>query len=134
MPKSNPFKWRHYEANIVLRCVRWYLSYPLSYRQVAEMVNERGLDVHHVTVYRWVQEYGPVLCRFFAGIYSGHATCDRWSNLRGGSETRARSPGISYRVLSDRRMEPAPSQDASTCLVLQQCPCASLLAGLCCKN
>ncbi len=61
MSKSNPFKWRHYEAQIILRCVRWYLSYPLSYRQVAEMVNERGLDVHHTTVFRWVQEYGPEL-------------------------------------------------------------------------
>ena len=59
MSKSNPFKWRHYEANIILRCVRWYLTYPLSYRQVAEMVNERGMDVDHTTVFRWVQEYGP---------------------------------------------------------------------------
>jgi len=59
MSKSNPFKWRHYEAEIILRCVRWYLSYPLSYRQVAEMVNERGLEVHHTTVFRWVQEYSP---------------------------------------------------------------------------
>ena len=61
MSKSNPFKWRHYQAQIILRCVRWYLSYPLSYRQVAEMVNERGLDVHHATVFRWVQEYGAEL-------------------------------------------------------------------------
>ena len=59
MSKFKEFKWRHYEAQIILRCVRWYLSYPLSYRQVAEMVNERGLDVHHVTVFRWVQAYGP---------------------------------------------------------------------------
>jgi len=59
MSKSNPFKWRHYEPEIILLCVRWYLSYPLSYRQVAEMVNERGLDVHHATVFRWVQRYGP---------------------------------------------------------------------------
>lgn len=41
--------------------MRWYLTYPLSYRQVAEMVNERGLDVHHTTVYRWVQRYAPEL-------------------------------------------------------------------------
>ncbi len=61
MSKSNPFKWRHYGPEIVLLCVRWYLSYPLSYRQVAEMVNERGLDVHHTTVFRWVQEYAPEL-------------------------------------------------------------------------
>ena len=61
MSKSNPFKWRHYEPEIILLCVRWYLTYPLSYRQVAEMVNERGLDVHHTTVFRWVQQYAPEL-------------------------------------------------------------------------
>jgi len=61
MSKSNPFKWRHYQPEIILLCVRWYLSYPLSYRQVAEMVNERGLDVHHSTIYRWVQQYAPEL-------------------------------------------------------------------------
>ena len=61
MSKSNLFKWRHYEPEIILLCVRWYLSYPLSYRQVAEMVNERGLDVHLSTVYRWVQRYAPEL-------------------------------------------------------------------------
>ncbi|MDZ4876898.1 MAG: IS6 family transposase ISAcma1 [Chroococcidiopsis cubana SAG 39.79] len=61
MLKSNPFKWRHYEPEIILLCVRWYLTYPLSYRQVAEMVNERGLDVHHTTVFRWVQQYAPEL-------------------------------------------------------------------------
>ena len=59
MNLSSPFKWRHYQSEIILRCVRWYLSYPLSYRQVAEMVNERGLDIHHTTVFRWVQEYSP---------------------------------------------------------------------------
>ena len=67
MSKSNPFKWRHYAPEIILLCVRWYLTYPLSYRQVAEMVNERGMDVH-TTVFRWVQEYGPEIdkrCRLY---------------------------------------------------------------------
>ncbi len=50
-------------AQIILRCVRWYLSYPLSYRQVAEMVNERGMDIDHTKVFRWVQEYGQELDR-----------------------------------------------------------------------
>jgi len=59
----NPYKWRHYQAEIIWRCVRWYCSYPLSYRQVVEMISERGLDVHHTTVFRWVQEYGPELDR-----------------------------------------------------------------------
>lgn len=61
MSKPNSFKWRQYEPQIILLCVRWYLTYPLSYRQVAEMVNERGLNVHHSTVFRWVQRYGPEL-------------------------------------------------------------------------
>ncbi len=39
--------------------MRWYLAYPLSYRQVAQMVSERGWAIHHTTIYRWVQEYGP---------------------------------------------------------------------------
>ena len=59
MNPKTPSKWRHYQPEIILLCVRWYLTYPLSYRQVAEMVNERGLDVHHVTVFRWVQDYSP---------------------------------------------------------------------------
>lgn len=59
MNQKTPFKWRHYQPEIILLCVRWYLSYPLSYRQVMEMVNERGLDIHYTTVFRWVQEYSP---------------------------------------------------------------------------
>ncbi len=55
MSKSNPFKWRHYKPKIILLRVRWYLSYPLSYRQVAEMVNERGLEIHHVTAGVWAR-------------------------------------------------------------------------------
>ena len=61
MSKSNPFKWRHYEPEIIWLWVRWELTYPLSYRQVAEMVNQRGGDVAHTTVVRWVQRYAPEL-------------------------------------------------------------------------
>ena len=65
MNPSFPFKWRHYQSEVILQCVRWYLSYPLSYRQVAEMVNERGLDIDHSTVFRWVQEYSPEIDKRF---------------------------------------------------------------------
>ncbi len=65
MNSSSPFKWRHYQSEVILVCVRWYLSYPLSYRQVVEMVNERGLDIHHTTVFRWVQEYSPEIDKRF---------------------------------------------------------------------
>lgn len=53
------FKWRHYEPEIILLCVRWYLRYQLSYRDLEEMMNERGLSVDHTTIYRWVQKYAP---------------------------------------------------------------------------
>jgi transposase-like protein len=57
--KSSPFKWRHYTPDVILLCVRWYCRYQLSYRDVEEMMRERGLDVDHSTVYRWVQRYAP---------------------------------------------------------------------------
>jgi transposase, IS6 family len=56
---SSPFKWRHYAPDIILLCVRWYCRYSLSYRDLEEMMCERGLSVDHVTVFRWVQRYAP---------------------------------------------------------------------------
>ncbi len=61
MKKQSPFKWRHFEAEIILLCVRWYLRYSLSYRDLEEMMAERGLRVDHTTIYRWVQRYAPEL-------------------------------------------------------------------------
>jgi transposase-like protein len=72
----NPFKWRHYQAEIILLCVRWYLRYPLSYRQIEEMMQERGLSIDHTTIYRWVQYYAPELekrCRLYV-----KETTDSW--------------------------------------------------------
>jgi transposase, IS6 family len=59
--ESDPFKWRHYQGEIILLCVRWYLRYSLSYRDLEEMMRERGLSVDHTTIYRWVQTYAPEL-------------------------------------------------------------------------
>src|SRR5271157_5105531 len=61
MDQQNPFKWRHFEAEIMLLCVRWYVRYSLSYRDLEEMMRERGLSVDHTTIYRWVQSYAPEL-------------------------------------------------------------------------
>jgi transposase, IS6 family len=60
---SNPslFKWRHFQADIILCAVRWYLRYALSYRDVEELMRERGVVVDHATVFRWVQRYAPEL-------------------------------------------------------------------------
>ena len=56
---NSPFKWRHFEPSLILLCVRWYCRYQLSYRDVEEMMRERGLDVDHSKVFRWVQRYAP---------------------------------------------------------------------------
>lgn len=61
MNQQNPFKWRHFEAEIILLCVRWYLRYSLSYRDLEELMRERGLQADHTTIYRWVQHYAPEL-------------------------------------------------------------------------
>jgi transposase-like protein len=60
---KSPFKWRHFEPTIILLCVRWYCRYSLSYRDIEEMMRERGLSVDHVTVFRWVQRYAPEINR-----------------------------------------------------------------------
>lgn len=43
------------------QCARWYCEYGISYRDCEEMMEERGLDVDHATLYRWVQRYAPVM-------------------------------------------------------------------------
>lgn len=53
------FKWRHYRAEIILWAVRWYCKYGISYRDLEDMLSERGIDVDHTTLYRWVQRYAP---------------------------------------------------------------------------
>jgi transposase-like protein len=56
---SNPFKWRRYRGDIILRCVRWYLRYPISLAHMAEMTAERGLGISASCIWRWVRVFGP---------------------------------------------------------------------------
>src|ERR687895_1840571 len=60
---KSPFKWRHFDRSIIILCVRWYCRYSLSYRDLEEMMRERGLSVDHVTIFRWVQRYAPEINR-----------------------------------------------------------------------
>src|ERR1022692_2589006 len=55
------FKRRQTEPELILCAVRWYLRYSLSLRDVEELLEERGLEADHTTVWRWVQRYGPEL-------------------------------------------------------------------------
>lgn len=59
MNSKEPFKWRHFQDTIILLNVRWYLRYALSYRDLEEMMLERGLSVDHSTICRWVHAYSP---------------------------------------------------------------------------
>ncbi|MEI4616178.1 IS6 family transposase [Bacillus cereus] len=61
MEQENIFKWKHYQPDIILLTVRWYLRYNLSLRDLVEMMEERGLFLAHTTIMRWVHQYGPEL-------------------------------------------------------------------------
>jgi transposase-like protein len=53
------FRGRHFNHSIIILCVRWYITYKLSYRDLVEMMAERGVDVSHTTILRWVQRLVP---------------------------------------------------------------------------
>jgi transposase, IS6 family len=57
------FKWRQFEPEVILLAVGWYLRFSLSYRDVEELLAERGVHADHVTVWRWVQRYAPEMER-----------------------------------------------------------------------
>jgi len=53
------FAGRHFDRDVIILCVRWYLRYKLSLRDLVEMMAERGLSLAHTTILRWVQRYTP---------------------------------------------------------------------------
>src|SRR5450759_4555839 len=55
----------HYPLEVMLICVRWYVAYPLSLRDIEEMMQERGVFVDHATVHRWAIKMVPVLAAVF---------------------------------------------------------------------
>jgi transposase, IS6 family len=68
------FKRRRFPVEIILVCVRWYCKYGITYRDLSEMMQERGVDVDASTIFRWVQSYAPELekrVRWYQGYRSG---------------------------------------------------------------
>ena len=61
LSKPLVFKWKHFQSKIILQCVRWYLRYALTYRDLVEMLSERGIVLTHTTIMRWIHQYGPLL-------------------------------------------------------------------------
>jgi putative transposase len=62
------FKGSHFEREVILWGVRWYVAYPISYRQLEEMMQERGVEVDHSTLNRWVLKYVPFLDEQFRAL------------------------------------------------------------------
>jgi transposase-like protein len=75
------FRWRHFAGEIILWAVRWYCRYGISYRELEEMMSERGVAVDHTTLYRWT-----------------HATRRSSRSVRLGTAAGCRSPGCAVRV------------------------------------
>jgi len=65
-----------FPPRVIVLAVRWYLRFGLSYRDVEELLAERGVEVDHVTLYRWVQRFAPLLAE--AARPRRHAVGDRW--------------------------------------------------------
>src|SRR5436309_3078625 len=76
---------RHLEDAFILLCVRWYLRYSLTYRDLEEMMAERGLSVDHVTIWRWVQHYAPILNQRLRPELRHPNDLGGWTNRMSGS-------------------------------------------------
>jgi transposase, IS6 family len=105
------FKRRRFPVEIILLCVRWYCKYGISYRDLAEMMQERGVEVDPSTIFRWVQRYAPEIekrVRQYQGFRSGSWRVDetyvrvggRWKYLFRAVDKRGQL--IDF-MLSDRR-------------------------------
>jgi hypothetical protein len=75
-PPQSGFTGFRFPPEVIMVAVRWYLRYGLSYRDVEELLAERGIEVDHVTVFRWVQRFTPLLID--AARPCRHVPGDRW--------------------------------------------------------
>ena len=105
------FKGRHFDRQVIILCVRWYLGYKLSSRDLVEMMGERGIELAHTTILRWVQRYVPEFEKRwsrYARSVGGSWRCDetyikvngRWTYLYRAVDKHGRT--VDFR-LSERR-------------------------------
>jgi transposase-like protein len=76
IPPHSTFAGLRFPPEVIVLAVRWYLRFGLSYRDLEELLTERGVEVDHVTVYRWVQRFTPLLAD--AARPSRHSVGNRW--------------------------------------------------------
>src|ERR1700750_2644281 len=105
------FKGRHFGREVIVLCVRWYLSFKLSSRDLVQMMNEVGIRLAHTTILRWVQRYVPEFekrCSRYARPVGGSWRCDetyvkvkgRWTYLYRAVDKQGRTVDF---LLSERR-------------------------------
>ena len=108
---SDLFKGRHFDQQVIMLCVRWYLSYKLSSRDLVNMMDERGIVLAHTTILRWVQRYVPEFEKRwsrYARSVGGSWRCDetyikvkgRWTYLYRAVDKEGRTVDF---LLSERR-------------------------------
>ena len=81
------FKGRHFDSSIIILCVRWYITYKLSYRDLRDMMAERGINLVHTTILRWLQRYVPEFekkwCRFARPVGTSRRVDETYIRVRG---------------------------------------------------
>ena len=87
LPTPDLFKGLHFDHEIVILCVRWYVTYKLSSRDLVSMMGERGIELAHTTILRWVQRYTPEFEKRwnrYARSVGGSWRCDEtYINVKG---------------------------------------------------
>lgn len=83
----NHFKGKQFQQDVIIVAVGYYLRYNLSYREVQELLYDRGINVCHTTIYRWVQEYSKILYHLWKRKINSPSIRGKWmkpiSKLRG---------------------------------------------------
>src|SRR3954465_9806431 len=86
---ARAFRGFRFPAEVILWAVRWYLQFPISYRDLERMLADRGVTVDHTTMYRWVQRFAPELEKrmhhHLRPLYAGHGTSTRLTSGSAGN-------------------------------------------------
>src|SRR6202051_2249659 len=113
------YRGRRFQSEIIELCVRWYLTYRLSYRDLIEMLAERGITVSHTTIYRWVQQYVPEFerrwSRYAKPVHPSWRVDETAISVRGGqaistvrwTSLAKQSIPCSVRIAASRLREPS---------------------------
>ena len=111
------FKWRHFQCDVILWAVRWSCRYGISYRDLEQMMTERGVPVDHSTIHRWVQKSDGD----GAGSYTSLIACKSPSCLLGLIEQESARTGLVHFIIMRKR--------SSRFVICNRCPLETFSMG-----